>query len=501
MGADSSKMTSTPHDQLPTLQKCLMLSERGEFKAAESAFRDAIVRDPYDRLLLLHYALMKRLSDERDGAIMILDHAKKTIGEDDEMLSIRARIELERGGDAVPIYEALARAQPKNPLHLLGLATAHLVCGQLSVATEVLESGVNAHPGWVEGLTALSKLRWELGDSEFFDQDFLQSIDANPSAIELRFAHCGMLASGQHYSRLAGAVEVAREAVGDHRLFDMFDAQAAGEQGDLARAERFFAAAGPIEDYSFAAVRMRSLLRAGRPDEAEIVGQPFLAAPGSNFIWPLMALAWRQCSPAKWHWLEQFDISVKAIDLELPQGLCGKLASLVRRLHSGKAHPMDLSARGGTQTRLNLLERSESEIVELRQLLRGAVRRYIDDLPPAEPGHPFMGQPRGNFRFSGSWSIRLGSSGYHVSHVHPSGWISSAFYVAIPEALDRDHKEGWLAVGCAPAELGLDLPPMVHVQPKVGRLVLFPSIMWHGTEPFDQGERMSVAFDITPFGA
>ena len=34
------------------------------------------------------------------------------------------------------------------------------------------------------------------------------------------------------------------------------------------------------------------------------------------------------------------------------------------------------------------------------------------------------------------------------------------------------------------------------IEPKPGRLVLFPSTMWHGTEPFAAGERLTVAFDV-----
>jgi len=34
------------------------------------------------------------------------------------------------------------------------------------------------------------------------------------------------------------------------------------------------------------------------------------------------------------------------------------------------------------------------------------------------------------------------------------------------------------------------------VEPKPCRLALFPSWMWHGTRPFGEGERMTVAFDV-----
>jgi hypothetical protein len=34
------------------------------------------------------------------------------------------------------------------------------------------------------------------------------------------------------------------------------------------------------------------------------------------------------------------------------------------------------------------------------------------------------------------------------------------------------------------------------VEPRPGRLALFPSTMWHATMPFDDGERLVLAFDV-----
>ena len=64
-----------------------------------------------------------------------------------------------------------------------------------------------------------------------------------------------------------------------------------------------------------------------------------------------------------------------------------------------------------------------------------------------------------------------------------------------PEAV-AEGEQGWLKLGEPQAELGLGLAPFRTVEPKAGRLVLFPSTMWHGTIPFAAGERMTVAFDV-----
>ena len=136
----------------------------------------------------------------------------------------------------------------------------------------------------------------------------------------------------------------------------------------------------------------------------------------------------------------------------------------------------------------------------LRQAIVEAVRAHVAQLPPPDPRHPQLRHRRdAPVRFSGSWSVRLVSGGRHANHVHPAGWFSSACYVALPDPVSRGvPPAGWLTLGEPPDELGLDLEPFRMVEPKPGRLVLFPSTMWHGTRPFDEGERLTVAFDVAP---
>jgi len=64
---------------------------------------------------------------------------------------------------------------------------------------------------------------------------------------------------------------------------------------------------------------------------------------------------------------------------------------------------------------------------------------------------------------------------------------------------DASARQGWIKFG----EPGLDVPLKDAVrraiQPRPGRLVLFPSYMWHCTIPFhDAQPRMTIAFDVVP---
>jgi hypothetical protein len=113
------------------------------------------------------------------------------------------------------------------------------------------------------------------------------------------------------------------------------------------------------------------------------------------------------------------------------------------------------------------------------------IRRHIAAIGAGDQG----------YAMAGAWSVRLGDSGFHINHVHPEGWLSSAFYVRLPT--DMRGQEGWLKFGEPGPPTAPHLPPEHLVQPEPGLLVLFPSYMWHGTVPFSSAEqRLTCAFDI-----
>ena len=105
-----------------------------------------------------------------------------------------------------------------------------------------------------------------------------------------------------------------------------------------------------------------------------------------------------------------------------------------------------------------------------------------------------------DYRIQGAWSVRLRPNGFHRDHFHAEGWLSSAFYVETPEtALGTDEKQGWIRFGQPPFRTEPPLPAEHYVRPKPGRLVLFPSYMWHGTNAIHGAEtRTTIAFDAVP---
>jgi hypothetical protein len=115
--------------------------------------------------------------------------------------------------------------------------------------------------------------------------------------------------------------------------------------------------------------------------------------------------------------------------------------------------------------------------------------------PPIRRHLAALGASDQNYAIASAWSVRLNSGGFHINHVHPEGWISSAFYVRIPG--DLQGSEGFLKFGEPGPPTSPHLGEEHLVKPEPGLLALFPSYMWHGTVPFFSKEkRLSCAFDV-----
>lgn len=282
--------------------------------------------------------------------------------------------------------------------------------------------------------------------------------------------------------------------------FAIYEAIHAAEYAEESFPAELFDAAPPGRDSDLDRWRIRHLLRVGAVDAALPIIDRALKSADSAEIWAYAAIAWRLAGDPRSDWLEGDERLVSVLDITDQLPPLDQLAATLRALHVARGEYLDQSVRGGTQTDGPLLSRIDPVIGHLRRAIVAAVERHVAQLPPPDPRHPLLKEPRDRrIRFAGSWSVRLRSGGRHSNHVHPQGWISSALYVALPQlGADEPANAGWLTLGEPDDQLRLDMPAWREVQPKPGQLVLFPSWMWHGTRPFRDGERLTVAFDVRP---
>jgi hypothetical protein len=358
-----------------------------------------------------------------------------------------------------------------------------------------LEGRLAENPAWAEGQAELARLRRAADDPDF-TRGFEAALAAAPTDLALWTHYIASLVFAGRHEAVLAVVARGRAAAGGNRLFDLSEAVAHDDLGDRARAAPLFAALAHASDPAVALYRLRHLLRAGEYPAATHIAEDWAATPYGESFLPYLSLGWRLTGDDRWPWLEGDERLTGVYDLGAELGPIEALATLLRGLHRARAAPLGQSVRGGTQAD-GILSRPDPEIRRARAAILGAVEAHIRQLPPLDEAHPFLSAPRGRpTRLAGSWSVRLNGGGHHIGHVHPQGWLSSAFYVALPDAAEAGPAPaGWLALGAPPADLGVDLPPLRLVEPKPGRLALFPSTMWHATLPFAAGERLTIAFD------
>jgi tetratricopeptide (TPR) repeat protein len=447
------------------------------------------------RLWLLLGFLYRNLED-LGPASQALAKAEELLPDDAMVAHGHACARFEAGLSASHQFARAMRLSPGDRSVLLQHAGALLADGERELAIAEIEQELLRNPGWMEGHSALARVLWTQAEHDRFGDSFERAIAKLPQNVALWHAYIQALLLARLFERVLSVLARARAATGGHRLFDVAEAVSRSELGQLAAAEALFRRLAPFSEVPLLVHYLRFLLRAGRPREAAQLGEKYASRDPSNEIWPNLSLAWRMLGDARWEWLEgdpRF-IGVYDISARLPSLVA--LAERLRSVHRNVHQPLDQSVRGGTQTEGHLFSRADPEIRMLRQTIIEVVEEHVAQLPPPQPGHPLLVERRTPIRIAGSWSVRLTGGGRHIEHVHPSGWISSALYIALPdEAQWSDGHAGWLSLGES-TDLGMNLPPIRLVEPKQGRLVLFPSTMWHGTRPFDAGERLTVAFDV-----
>jgi hypothetical protein len=247
----------------------------------------------------------------------------------------------------------------------------------------------------------------------------------------------------------------------------------------------------------------RALLSVGEPLEAlRLVGRLRAQHPLDQFYIAIQATAWRMLGDDRYFDLYDFDRFVAGFPLACPAGwksaeaYVDDLTDALDRHHQFKTHPFGQSVRQGSQLP-SLTDIDDPVLKVVGEAVRGPVMSYIAKIGVGPD--PLRVRNRGGYKLFSIWSIRLKSSGYHINHVHPQGWLSSASHLRFPAPRDANDKSGWLKFGEPGIPTLPSLEPEHFVAPQKGVMVVFPSYMWHGTVPFEgDSTRLTIAADSVP---
>ena len=470
----------------------------GEEEAALTRLLPAA--DRFEAPLLWQWAgLLQRSIDEHEAAIASFVRAAALAPDDARIAHGHAQVALEAGLDAVDLFLRARALAPADGDVALGLAAARNAVGEGERAAEELSALVEGAPAWTAGYEQLAQLLSTLGHRDRATASLERAIARFQRQESLWSTLFRIDLKREDYAALDRDVGRAEAAGIPPQSLDLYRAVIAAELDTALFPDALFKGRPEISS-QLGLWRIRHLLRRGAVGEALPLIDQELASERAAEAWPYASLAWRLAGDERLNWLEGDSRLLQVFDLTPALPPLGELADTLRRLHVAKGEYVDQSVRGGTQTDGPLLSRIDPSIRQLRAAIVAAVESYVGQLPPQDQRHPLLLQRRDRrIRFAGSWSVRLRPDGRHVNHVHPQGWISSALYISLPPRLAGEAEDaGWFTLGQPQEQLGIALEPWRKIEPRPGHLVLFPSWMWHGTVPFTQGERLTVAFDVRP---
>ena len=482
-------------------------SRLGQHGKAEVSMRRVLALDPDHRLAALSLGVVLKDSGRPAEAEILLAEGLAKAG--DALLKTAfhyqlayAQFDQGKKTEALANFTEVRRRDPGRAGVDFSRAELLVELSRPDEAVALLEDVLRREPLNGEAHKVYNDLIYRLGR----DGEFLKSYDRAPPALPLKLGKAAFLIQ-------TGRVEEALE------IYSTLLRQDAGQRDAALGAAMALNKMGRHGE----AMTHLEQIRARSPDNAPLLNrlaatalqardagkavllaeQALRLAPMDHYGLALLGSAWRMMGDERDENLNGYDDLIRIFDLEAPEGFSdmtefnAALNDALTALHTNRREPAEQSLRGGSQTSGPLFGARHDLVERIRLRIEGAVNRYIAEMKP-DVRHPFRGRRSAGFRFSGSWSSRLRDCGYHVNHIHPQGWISSCYYVGVPEAV-KDHtaRQGWIKFGEPDFDVGL--APRRAIQPVPGRLVLFPSYMWHGTIPFhENAARTTVAFDAVP---
>lgn len=411
-----------------------------------------------------------------------------------------------RNGEALQWVRRAIAAGGNAPETWLLLARVEAAEGNHDAALRAFRGVLERRPSDSTAHKELAQLIWMLtADRAKAIEELSAAIAAHPQVLDLRLVRAQIIGqTGDAKGEYAEALEALRLG-GGHPYLELAasnSALAAGEAAAALAHARKAAAAMP-DDPKINQALCRALLAVGESLEASrIVSRLRAQFPLDQFYVALQATCWRLLADPRYHDIFDYERFVSAAPLSAPRGwksaeaYVDDLTEALDRHHLYKTHPFGQSVRHGSQLP-SLTAVDDPVLKAVVEAVDGPIASYIARVGVGPD--PLRIRNRGGYRLFGIWSIRLASSGYHINHVHPQGWLSSACHLRAPAPKDADDKSGWLTFGEPGVPTSPPLPAERHIRPQIGVMVVFPSYMWHGTVPFESDTtRLTIAADSVP---
>ncbi len=439
---------STPADHADPAETALLHMLAGDLQRADALFREALAASPNDIDALTNYgALLQHRGHLRAAA----DIYREVLAQDAEEIEVRCN-----------------------------LAKALADCGEFAAALREADTAVEHAGGRRGSLAARGAVLIDAEDYSAAETALREATAVSP-ADDMTLVNLALCCERRGAHDAASRYLLRAVELNPHNARAVADLvlclSTLQQDTDALRLAEGFLAEHPGERLVIGA-RAQALLNAGHQDEARELTDFAALIQVTDPVGPATSVA-EFSNSAAFH---------------------AALATELRADTSLLQNPVSKATTGGWQTgELNLDTSPALRVFSamVNNAVNAAAETYV---AAGMAGHPVMQTATHNWCLR-AWGTLLDSGGRQQPHMHPLGWLSGVYYVELPPSMAAEgNQDGWLEFGRPPERVVCRRQPATHrVEPAVGRLVIFPSWLWHGTLPFrSEQQRISIAFDVMP---
>ena len=407
---------------------------------------------------------------------------------------------LNRPGEGIPLLTGLASKMQHFAIYH-NLANLYSDMGRLDTALTCYEKAIALNPDYVESLVNHAKVAFELGQSKSwlntFEQVLARQQPTNPNARHHSIAYINLLIESESYEQAisyiaskanlltppiaallkAKCLRLQNKPEAAYDVLKHYHNQGVNEINqelleisltlqDITEATQYIHALEPAVKHN---APLGQILKANTYILDRLSQRP-LETSVKDTVWE--------------HSADDSDVVLADIEKHMTT------------LHASLSTPVNQSVRQGTQTRGNLFPSTQPALEALERFIKAQIQKYILKNTGCLGVNSEALTSADCIEFTGSWSVLNKYDGYHVPHYHSNGLVSGVFYIDVPDGLDDKVTAGHLHIGKVDKAPFYSLEPFITVKPEKGKLVLFPSHLWHGTFPTErEGNRLTIAFD------
>lgn len=392
------------------------------------------------------------------------------------------------------------------------LASCYTLVGDLTASKRLYTQILKLNPLDIDAHHWLNQMLWEHNDDDFLGSYHL-ALKTNQNQPDLQFALAHKLKLADQHEH---AFEVLKSTLKTHKqhlpsLLEIADI--AREQGmfidslDYVQRANKVAGTATLKQQLLAKQELgKSFISIGEYKTSLSLFNKLLSHNDTHQgWWAYKTVALRMLKMAEYDYLCDYQQFILSAKITPPSGYNNlaefnhELTNSLKAIHYGSTHPLDQTLKNGSQTGEKLFDYQIPIIKELTQSLTQQTLEFLMQLPK-DNVHPLLKHNTLHFKETDSWSVILNSSGFHTDHYHPAGWLSSCYYVQVPDMVhNNSQQQGFIKFGQPGFNTQDTIAPERVIEPEQGLLVQFPSYFWHGTKPFESKQtRITTPYDILP---